>query len=273
VRRVAAGIICYQDRLGLQRAINSCYEHIDKFIVIDGRYVDWGAKTDPEFSTDGTEEYCKSLDKVDYYQMFTTQTEKRTKYLQETKKHDCEFLLVLDADDYAHKETDWDQFHNFVNLDNGHFEYYHDKPCKLDTDLTLAATPKSKFPCQIHAVQFKISPNDIQWIGRLFFKPYELHYISHWKVKRGDMRTHYPKQDSFRVPGLVMASDDMTRPKSRLNQDIDYQWDLFYREGSIEAREYLDPISKERFAKAINTEYIVWEEYYKEKGLEIYDDN
>lgn len=271
--KVACGTVCYQDKVGLQRAIESCYEHIDTFIVVDGRYPSWGASTDPEYSTDGTEEYCKSLDKVDYYKLFADQPVKRTLSFARTKDHDCDFLIVLDADDFIHRSTDWNKFYEYLNTFN--FEYYYNKPYLKESIVTnkIAITERTLVPNQTYAVEFITDGGkNKQIIGRLFYKPYELEYISHWQlVRRRDGKImHYPRPSgrppAFLVPGLVMSTDDgVMRSKERLSTDITYQWDLFLKEGYLTPEQHKDIAKRNEFAESIINEYIVWEKYYKGK--------
>lgn len=224
---------------------------------MDGRYPSWGAETDPEYSTDGTAEYCKSLDKVDYYKLFADQNTKRTTADQIAKKHDCEFLLVLDADDYIDKTTDWNKFHECMNGDM--------------YDWNLLHNHKNH---QIYNVLFQMDPQRQQWIGRIFYKPYELIHISHWKVTRGigGQVIDYPRPKTFKIPGLVMTSDDMTRPRSRLAIDTEYQWELFKKEEAFPKSYFDDPRNKKRFQQEIINEYFVWKRYYKAKKLKVIGD-
>lgn len=245
---LAVGVITYQDRDGLERLFNSIYDHVDTIIVVDGRYPEWGTEDLPKLSTDGTKEYCELLDKVKYIGLFAPQKDKRTRYMSECKE---DLLLVLDADDFVHFTTDWNKFHNFINNGNAMFE-------------GLYNIEKN----QIYNVDFILSPSNRQWLGRLYYKPYTLRYISHWRVERDGEEIGYPRQRDQRVPGLVCSSNDMTRPKSRVPTDIEYQWDLLYKEGSINRERYTDPHMKRQFENEINNEVIVWEQYFnKEKKI------
>ena len=249
--RIAVGIITYQDRDGLERLFNSIYDHVDAIIVVDGRYPEWGTEDLPKFSTDGTKEYCEMLDKVKFIELFAPQHEKRTRYMSECKE--CDLLLVLDADDFVHYTTNWDKFKNFINdgISNGIFEGRYNIDNK-----------------QIYNVDFIIGPNHKQWIGRLYYKPYTLKYISHWRVIRDGEEISYPRNRVDTVPGLVCSSNDMTRLKSRVPIDIKYQWDLLYKEGSINRERYTDPNMKRQFENEIYNEVIVWEQYFdKEKKI------
>lgn len=254
--KIAAGIIVYQDRPGLERLVTSLYEHLDIFIVVDGRYPDWGANHDPLYSTDDTREYCKSLDKVKYYQLFDDQNAKRTMYMQACRAHECDFLLVADADDFVHKRTDWDAFDKYVNGGRYRFEM---------------GFMNNAEPQQIFNVQFVLSPERTQWIGRLFYKPYTLSYFSHWRVRRDNgVEVRYPRHSDSHVEGLVMTSDDMTRPTSRISIDIEYQWELFKREHPEDPSKFT-PDKRIAFEKEIITEVIEWEDYYKRHGKKIHE--
>lgn len=241
--KLAVGINTYQDRKGIQRTIESLYDHVDDIIVVDGKYLDWGKPNDPPFSTDGTKEYCYSLDKVRYYAYSDLQEKKRTWYMLQCK---CDLLLVADADDYIDESTDWDKFHRWI--DTG--QEYMEGLFKIDMK-------------QIYNVNFIMAPGRQQTLGRLYYKPYTLRYISHWRVERDGIQIIYPRSRTYVVPGLVMTSNDMLRPKERIPVDIKYQWDLLYKEGSINRERYTNPNEKRRFEQDIWNEAIVWEKYFE----------
>ena len=246
--KLAVGINTYQDRKGIQRTIESLYDNVDFIIVVDGRYPSWGTDQDPQFSIDGTKEYCSSLDKVKYYEMFADQTEKRTKYMKLSKRYDCDLLLVVDSDDYVHQSTDWNTFKEYAN----NVEYFREN--------------KRERGQQIYNVEFIMTPTKRQYIGRLFYNPFELRYISHWKVvniTRNNNEVRYPRASLMNVPGLVMTSNDITRPKTRIPIDIEYQWNLLYKEGSINKERYTSPNMKRKFEQEIWNEAIVWEKYFE----------
>lgn len=249
---LAAGINTYQDRRGIQRTIESLYDHVDLIIVVDGRYPEWGNENLPKFSTDGTKEYCSTLDKVEYHELFADQKTKRTKYMQETKKHNCDLILVIDSDDFVHGTTNWKKFEDYIDygLKNNTFE----KQRTLEFQ-------------QIYNVEFIMTPERRQYIGRLFYKPYELKYISHWRIEKNRMQMKYPRFNMNHVPGLVMSSNDLMRSHNRIPVDVEYQWNLLYREHSISEQEYKSITRKRIFEQEIYNEVYVWKDYFKEQDI------
>lgn len=88
-------LITFDDYPHIQKTITSIYDLVDKIICVDGRYVDFPGEID--FSTDGTLEYLKSIDKVEIINAYGLQeVEKRNKYLVGEMG---DFYLHLDADE------------------------------------------------------------------------------------------------------------------------------------------------------------------------------
>lgn len=193
---------------------------------------------------------------------YTEQPLKRTSYLQCCMVEPrFDFLLVVDADDYVHPSTDWDTFHKYLDDNFEMFEQnYRDS-------------------IQIYNIKFLMEPTITAALGRLFYKPYELHYISHWRLARNDTNeeVYYPKQGPLihrhrsrraqpPIPGLLMSSNDLTRPYERLETDINYQWGLLYKEGTITEEKYNNIEEKKKFADSILNEVYVWEKHYGRVG-------
>lgn len=272
--RIAVGIITYQDKPGLIRLFKSIYEYVDVIIIIDGRYPDWGTDDMPKFSTDGTKEMCDSLSKVKLHFLYGPQIEKRSKYLELCKEYDCDFLIVLDADDFVLPESDWKQFRQYLDEHVSLFEEFHNYHP----------------PRQIYNIHFILDPGAEQErkngqlerrpvsLGRVIYKPYELYHFDHWRIKnkKTDIISPYPRNRSYNfLPGLIVTSDDLTRPLVRHANDIDYQWDLFLKEGYKTKQEHDDPKEKQKFIDSILNEVIVWKKYYndyKDSNREVDED-
>ena len=62
------------------------------------------------------------------------------------------------------------------------------------------------------------------------------------------------------IEGITIGNDDNLRDRSRLDNDIEYQWYLFYKEGAIDIDQYLDKRAKKKFADHIAYEYDIWKE-------------
>lgn len=87
--------ITYNDFPLIQNCIESVYDFVDEIVIVDGRYVDFPGESD--FSTDGTLEYLKSIDKVNLILAPGLQEiEKRNLYLTGSEG---DWYLMLDADE------------------------------------------------------------------------------------------------------------------------------------------------------------------------------
>lgn len=247
--RIAAGIITYQDRDGLERCIRSLIPGVDKVIVVDGRYPSWGKETDPEYSTDGSEELCtKQLNKlvpIQYVKLFAEQTVKRSKYLELAE--DCDFLIVIDCDEFiisgGLEAADWSLFrHNLETLPR--FE------TRLRENMQYA-----------HNVQFRSEPTTLLTLGRLIYHPSELYYSNHWRLnRRSDGREQQYQSMNTRdiVRGITITCDEVMRSSDRIQTDVDYQWALEYQEGDLTWEQYNDPVRKQKFLEHNIHEAEVW---------------
>jgi len=88
-------MITYDDFPLVKRAVESVIDYVDRAIIIDGRFIDFPGKTD--YSTDGTLEYLRSVEKVSLILAAgKTEIEKRNLYLVNDRD---EFYVHLDADE------------------------------------------------------------------------------------------------------------------------------------------------------------------------------
>lgn len=106
--KIAAGICVYSDAQGLDRLLPSIINNIDKCIVVHGRYTNYnGIDSNSYYDTLVT---CSrhniniptNIMLIDNKQPID-QIAARQQYLDAA--HDCDFLLVLDADEYV--TGDW----------------------------------------------------------------------------------------------------------------------------------------------------------------------
>lgn len=103
------------------RAIQSVSKHVYKVYAIDGRY-------HPEFTheLDYSISLCnkviETFPNVEITKLCGHQLEKRQKYLDLAGQDDCDYLLVMDSDDYIHPE------HNDWNLFYKQLEQHYDEP-------------------------------------------------------------------------------------------------------------------------------------------------
>jgi hypothetical protein len=105
---LAVGCIGYEDREGLKRLLDSCYNHIDLFFYIDGAFENYD--TANYISKDGTMELVKQYPNVIAGYVSLLEHEKRQVYLDWCKEYDIEWLIIADTDEYFHPDSDWDAF-------------------------------------------------------------------------------------------------------------------------------------------------------------------
>lgn len=99
-RRIAAGVISFDDERGLQRCMNFINEYVDLMIVIDGKFRYF--EDDHEISSDNSRDVVESFSNSAYccYPNLT-EIEKRNKYLEFAGDKNMDFLLVIDSDEFA----------------------------------------------------------------------------------------------------------------------------------------------------------------------------
>jgi hypothetical protein len=112
-RKLAAGVIFYNDAKGLERLLSSIHEGVDLIICVDGRFPQFPASTD--LSSDGSRDIARSYDNVLLIDFAASEHEKRSKYLAVCEKEKVDYLLIVDTDEYAEEGADWQAFrHNMV---------------------------------------------------------------------------------------------------------------------------------------------------------------
>jgi glycosyltransferase involved in cell wall biosynthesis len=237
--KLAAGIICYNDAKGLKRLLDSIHEHVDYAFVIDGKYKDYIGSTD--YSTDGSDFIAHSYPNVVFEKCADHQEVKRTKYLDIAGVANCDFLLVLDCDEYV--TGDWKKFKDNLNDIK-----------KFEERLTVYQACWN--------ISYQYEPNRKGCLPRLIYKPYRFRYITHYYMvdKTEGWNVSMPLADDKNdmIEGITIGNDDNLRDRSRLDNDVEYQWYLFYKEGAIDTEQYFDKELKKKFADHIAYEYEVW---------------
>lgn len=254
--RLAVGINTYNDGPGLERCIRSLEDGVDKVIVVDGKYPGYGKETDPKFSTDNTKQICKQLadqkivPEIQYVELFADQPVKRSKYLE--LANDCDFLLVVDSDEYIIRK----------GLEAANFESFRQI---LETSSTFELRLKDRLQ-YVHNIEVRTEPRKTLMLGKLIYRPSELYYSNHWRLnRRSDKREQrYPPMNAVNhlVRGIVMAYDERMRPPERMQVDVDYQWELVYKEGdtNMTREQFNNAELKQKFMEHNIHEARVWEE-------------
>lgn len=232
--KVAAGINVYNDCNSLKRTLQTTVEYFDRIYVVDGRYPDYSKPTDSKYSTDGTKELVQSYDNCKYIQMFAEQKDKRTRYLKECE-HD--FLVVIDADEYMIVNS-WSTFQD-----------------QLQRNI-LNMPARARF--YQYQINYQSEPDKFIALGRLIYNPNNLIYVNHWTLLADPIIDSKAVMSALMIEGITICTDDLLRPSTRLQTDIDYQWDLFLKEKVITEKIYNDIECKANFAKHIIWEVEVW---------------
>jgi hypothetical protein len=195
--RIAAGICVYSDVKGLDRLLPSIVNNVDKCIVVHGPYTNYNGidHTSSEF----TRLVCSWHDNnnnvifVDNKQP-TDQIVARQMYMDAAA--DCDFLLVLDADEYI--TGDWALFR---------------KNCQKILD--------SSDPFYIYDIKFdRPFP---QWYDgwprpRLFRKPSQIQYYRKhywWKLPTGRIHKTSASDSQQIIEGIKITMDNTYRSNER----------------------------------------------------------
>jgi len=110
--KIAIGMILYEENLEIvKRSIESCIQS-DWIFVIDGTFKDH--PDNPKFSSKEIIEYLESLPNVIYVPAAGfIEPKKREIYFHYASAFDCDFLILLDSDNWI--EGDWDEFKENLN--------------------------------------------------------------------------------------------------------------------------------------------------------------
>jgi hypothetical protein len=97
---IAAGIVFFDDEKGLHRCLGSTQSFVDLIIAIDGKFKYF--EDDHDLSIDNSRKVIESFPNAIYYcYPNLTEIDKRNKYLEIAGTKEIDFLLVIDADEYA----------------------------------------------------------------------------------------------------------------------------------------------------------------------------
>lgn len=192
--RIAAGICVYSDTQGLSRLLPSIVDKVDKCIVVHGCYTNYNG-TDP-YSSEATKAVCSRYPGILLIDnpKPTDQIVARQMYMDEAA--DCDFLLVLDADEYV--TGDWNLFRG---------------GCRKIIESS------SRF--YIYDIQFDRPPP--QWFDgwprpRLFYKPslikyYRKHYW--WLLPNGKIHKTSASDSQQIIEGITITMDNTYRSNER----------------------------------------------------------
>src|SRR5262245_24563763 len=213
-KRIAAGIISFDDERGLQRCMDSIHEYVDLIIVIDGKFRYF--EDDHEISSDNSRDVVESFSNSVYCSYPNlTEIEKRNKYLEFAGDKNMDFLLVIDSDEFAVvNEMDFQ-----LNLDKL-------RNSKINSGRRDGDNPEV-YGVKIFEKHFE-KPNFIRerYIERMFYKPGKLRYQSiHCNLVDTDnpSRNFTTGKYSSELHGITLYNDDDLRTNHYLERSVQYQ--------------------------------------------------
>lgn len=215
--KLAAGVCLYEKSLDtVKRCIESIKANADYIFAIDGRFTDENGKAlfpdrDP-LSPQYVRDYLKSIPNVILVDLPSTEIRKRQRYLDMCREYKCDYLLIIDTDEFILPESDWQSFkQNLANCTNGNNIY------------------------SIKCLYGYPEHNDTSNSPRLWYKPYDMEYhVAHCLFK--NKITGIVKKSSSSGPliqGIMMAGDDSLRGRDYQIQSFEYQTFLIEDEHDI----------------------------------------
>lgn len=222
--KIAAGICEYGDIEGLYRCLNSLglddKKGIDKVIIIHGRFANFNLRIDPDQALKDTKKVISRFpkDRIDLVNSGEGLTEiaSRNMYLKRAVELGCEWLLVIDSDEYlADKLTDWKKVRKQLQyvMDLGLDHHIFD--IQLDGNIPAYHGPQ----------------------GRLFYKPGSIKYWGkhYWWVIEETKRILKGQSDAARIiEGIHLLHDHTIRESKYYTASINYkEWQQKYEGNQV----------------------------------------
>lgn len=222
--KIAAGLCEFGDTEGLYRCLASLglddSRGIDKVIVIHGRFDNFNLRIDRQQALEDTRKVISRFpkDRIDLVVSNGGLTEiaSRNLYLKRAVELGCEWLLVIDSDEYlAAKLTDWEkvreQLQFIMNLDLDH----HIFDIQLDGNIPAYHGPTP----------------------RLFYRPGSIQYWGkhYWWVIEESKRILKGHSDAARViEGIHIIHDHTIRDSMYYTASINYkEWQQKYEGAQV----------------------------------------
>ena len=102
---LAVGCCGFDDDEGLDRLLQSCWNHVDLFFYIEGPFKGYGGG-----GWESTKVISRYPNVVHYTVGNKFEYEKRQIYLDLCKKYNVDFLIIADTDEYICPGADWEAF-------------------------------------------------------------------------------------------------------------------------------------------------------------------
>lgn len=227
-RKLAAGIIFYDDVKGVDRLLASIHQGVDLSICIDGKFPQFPSRSD--LSTDGSREVVQSYDNTLLVDFPASEHEKRSKYLAVCAEQGVDYLLIVDTDEYAEEGADWQAFrHNMVQAaEVKHQGLYNVFAVLIETNSQeYAKTVQDKH----YMVWTKDNMTGIEYgyYPRLWYRPEQMEYNqgTHYLFRNKDPknRLHFQETNPAMeiINGVRFLHRNTYRSQDALQARIQYQ--------------------------------------------------
>jgi len=194
------GFCFYEKSLDtVKRAIDSVKDHVRYIYAIDGKFKLYESKD--ELSAPDVRQYLSTVPNVRLVDAPNLlENQKRQIYLDLAKRDESNYLLILDADCFITKDTDWNKFYEVLS--------------------GLGKGEKPKIFCIAVQTTHKIS-----WFPLLWYKPYLLKYLNthnFWEDTT-DGSIYKSTNNGTRAAHIYLKSNDKLRTEDYLIKSRDYQ--------------------------------------------------
>lgn len=209
-QKLATGLCFYEKSLAsIKRCVESIKDYVDVILAIDGRFDNF--PDSQILSSPEVREYLQSIQNVVLVDYPGSEVAKRQKYCSLCLEYQCDYLLIIDSDEYVMPNSKWEEFkNNLRNCENTSniygIRFAYAAPVHMDT------TP---YP-------------------RLWYKPYEVQYIKHnlWQTSLQGQVSSTSGHEL--IEGIIMAGDDNLHTPKYIDQGRDYQRHLIRQENPVE---------------------------------------
>ena len=210
---LAVGFSYFNGLESIKRSLPSFIDGVDVVFAIDGKYT--GNPNPNDYSTDGSTEYLKQFDKVIFDKFVGYEYEKRQRYVKLCEQYKCDYLFIIDTDEYVVK-ADWDLFRkNMLEMT----EQY----------------PNNTF----FGVSFVVDGSGGECAyPRLWYKPQYVEYYKAHCIFKDNRNGTLSRSSSatamkYLIKGITCSMDDSLKTKEEITNTFEYQKKMIAMEKPI----------------------------------------
>ena len=214
---LAVGFCIYENSLDtVKRAIESWKDHVDVIYAIDGKFEEF--ESDQLLSSPDVRAYLQSIPNVELVDFPNRlEHEKRQVYIDLCSRDMIDWLLIMDADEYITKETNWE----------------------MAKGRMLELTNETKTP-MIFGMPYVNPEKSKRELGypKIWRSPYliKYHLTHNFFQFTTDGKIYKSSTDWERIPGIFARQNDKLRSKEYLDQSYQYQLKLMKRESPTKVK-------------------------------------